>query len=44
MENLTELTDKELKTVEGGSILIILAALIGIGIGIWAGLSGGEDK
>ncbi|MFA9392666.1 MAG: class IIb bacteriocin, lactobin A/cerein 7B family [Prolixibacteraceae bacterium] len=44
MENLTELTEKELKTVEGGSILIIIAALVGIGLGIWAGLSRDEEK
>lgn len=44
MEKLIELTDEELKTVEGGSLLIVIAALIGIGIGIWAGMREEKQK
>ena len=44
MEKLIELTDEELKTVEGGSLLIVIAALIDNGIGIWAGMREEKQK
>jgi lactobin A/cerein 7B family class IIb bacteriocin len=45
MENLKELSKEEMQTTQGGvaGIIIVAAALIGIGVGIWLGLKEKEE-
>ena len=45
MENIKELSQDEMKSIDGGvvGIIIVGAALLGIGIGIWLGLRESDE-